>query len=255
MDTSVRRAQHGEDVLLAERFSAKHGGGFVEVGALDGDFLSNSYYFEKALNWTGVLIEANPSQAELCRRNRPRSQVVNCAVVAPGAPPNVAFQVAEGNEAYSTLSPNRLYAGLLRERNISTTGVVVPAATLDTILENAQISSIDFVTIDVEGHEHDVVRGFDLRRWSPTVVLVESAGGAPNIFIALRMFRAGYARSRRVVINDWYEPAPPFTRVRRLVVSFVVSVPDIARMLVRESLRSAGVLDGLRVRRARRRTR
>lgn len=245
------RAQHGEDALLAQRFADKRGGCYVEVGALDGEFLSNTYYFEKELGWHGVLVEANPEQAAICRRNRPASTVIASAAVAPGAPEYATLHVAQGNAGYSTLSAGGVYAGLLRERNIVTTTVDVPTATLDELLTAADIDGIDFVTIDVEGHERDVLRGFDVRRWAPTVVLVESAGGAPDIVVAWRLLRAGYARTRRVVINDWYEQVPAGRRVWLFAASYVRSMPDLGRRLVRETLRRLGLLD--RVRAARRR--
>lgn len=249
MSSSAMRAQHGEDALLADRFAGKRDGFYVEVGALDGEFLSNSFYFEKALGWRGVLVEPNPVQAELCRRNRPGSIVANFAAVAPGGPATVTLQVAEGNEGYSTLSANRNYSRLLAERNIVTTGMSVKASTLDEILHDAQPAAIDFVTIDVEGHERDVLRGFDVARWAPAVVLVESAGGAPDVVVAWRLFRAGYARVRRVVINDWYEPRPPVARAGLLVASYLRSLPLLARSLVREALRATGLLEKVRARR------
>jgi FkbM family methyltransferase len=248
--SSALRAQHGEDAQLAARFGHKQGGYYVEVGALDGEKLSNTYYFEKELGWTGVLVEADPRQAESCRATRPNSTVSNRAACAPGSPPTVTLQVAEGREEFSTLSANRVYSGILAERNITTQSIDVPAATLDQILEEAGTKRIDFVTIDVEGHELDVMRGFDLKRWQPTVVLVESAGGAPNVRIAVQLFRAGYARVRRIVINDWYEQLPFGTRVLRFALSYVLSTRELAHTVARETLRSLGLLDRVRARRA-----
>lgn len=252
-DASALRAQHGEDAQLAQRFGHKRGGYYVEVGALDGEKLSNTYYFEKVLGWSGVLVEADPQQADNCRRTRPASHVANRAAMAPGAPGSVTLEVADGNEEFSTLSPNRVYAGILKERNITTRSIEVPTATLDEILEQAGAGAIDFVTIDVEGHELDVMRGFDLARWRPTVILIESAGGAPNVRIAMQLFRAGYARTRRIVINDWYEHAPLPRRVVRFVLSYVLSTRELAHTVVRETLRSLGLLDKVRARRAARR--
>lgn len=252
-DGTALRAQHGEDAQLAARFGNKRDGYYVEVGALDGEKLSNTYFFEKELGWSGVLVEADPQQAENCRRTRPASFVANRAAMAPGAPPTVTLEVAEGKEEFSTLSPNRVYAGILKERNITTHSIDVPTATLDQILEEAGTKQIDFVTIDVEGHELDVMRGFDLARWRPTVVMIESAGGAPNVRIATQLFRAGYARTRRIVINDWYEQLPLPRRLARFVLSYLLSTRELAHTLARESLRSLGLLDKVRARRAARR--
>lgn len=252
-EASALRAQHGEDAQLATRFGNKRGGYYVEVGALDGEKLSNTYYFEKELGWTGVLVEADPQQAESCAKTRPESIVANRAAVAPGAPASVTLEVAEGKEEFSTLSANRVYQGILKERDITTHSIEVPTATLDQILEDAGTTHIDFVTIDVEGHELDVMRGFDIARWRPTVVLIESAGGAPNVRIAAQLFRAGYARTRRIVINDWYEQLPLPQRVLRLTLSYVLSTRSMVHTVARETLRSLGLLDKVRARRAARR--
>lgn len=252
MNAEHLRAQHGEDRLLAERFAAKRGGYYVEVGALDGDFLSNTYYFEKALGWSGVLVEANPAQAELCRANRPGSHVAAFAAVAPGDEGVATLEVADGNEGYSTLSANRTYSRILEERNLVMKPVEVRTTTLDAILEDAKPPQIDFVTIDVEGHERAVLAGFDVRRWKPTVILLEGASAAPSLPISWRLFRAGYARVRRVVINDWYEAQPLPRRIVSFTWSYVSSIPALARATAREILRSVGLLDALRARRARR---
>ena len=63
-------AQDGEDVLLAELFGYKTDGFFIEIGAYDGLYLSNSYFFEQ-LGWRGLLVEPLPEKAAACRRNRP----------------------------------------------------------------------------------------------------------------------------------------------------------------------------------------
>ncbi|MGJ9412775.1 FkbM family methyltransferase [Aeromicrobium sp. CF4.19] len=249
MDEALLRAQHGEDRLLADRFAGRRRGYFVEVGALDGDELSNTFYFEKALGWTGVLVEANPVQAASCRRNRPESHVAGVAAVAPGQEGTVVLEVADGHAGFSTLSASRTYHRILQERGISTTPVEVPATTLDSVLEQAGARAIDFVTIDVEGHERAVLAGFDLRRWRPEVILLESASGAPDPRISWTLFRAGYARVRRVVVNDWYEARPLPARVGRLVAAYVVSLPVMARILAREALRALGLLEPLRRRR------
>src|SRR5680860_384457 len=56
-------------------------GVFVEAGANDGIWQSNTYLLERR-GWRGVLIEPIPELFDRCRRNRPQSQVYNCALVA-----------------------------------------------------------------------------------------------------------------------------------------------------------------------------
>lgn len=79
---AAARSQDGEDVYAATRFglNAIRGGFFVELGALNGLEKSNSFAFEAALGWTGLLIEPGPRNFASLLRNRPRSVLVNAAV-------------------------------------------------------------------------------------------------------------------------------------------------------------------------------
>ena len=84
------KAQFREDcrlrpLLLAAQASSSLGGRFVELGALDGDTHSNTYALEKCLNWTGLLIEANPeSYAKLQASGRSATKVHSAVCRRPG---------------------------------------------------------------------------------------------------------------------------------------------------------------------------
>jgi hypothetical protein len=64
-----------EDCLVFEYFSElrKTGGTFIEIGALDGMQFSNSWAFERCLNWTGVLVEGNSKNYKMLLAQRPRN--------------------------------------------------------------------------------------------------------------------------------------------------------------------------------------
>jgi len=199
------KAQNGEDRILMQHFADKKSGVCVEVGAYDGVDMSNTYVFEK-LGWKCLLVEADPEMAEICRQNRPAATVVNCAVVPPGSPSRVSFQVSEDVKGMSSIaldnsSRRRItgHAGRLAIREITTS-----ARTLDTILEASNCTQIDFISIDVEGHELGVLEGFHIKRWNPKLVLVERCGLFPVWSILTYFDRAGYALSSRTGDNDWY---------------------------------------------------
>lgn len=72
---SHAKSQDDEDLALYEQFfQGHHNGVFAEMGALDGVTLSNTYAFEQVLNWTGVLIEANPRLCDALHQNRLNSK-------------------------------------------------------------------------------------------------------------------------------------------------------------------------------------
>jgi FkbM family methyltransferase len=193
-------AQFGEDRVLAEAMP-KRDGLFVEVGAADGVVGSNTLHFEQ-LGWRGVLVEADPIAAEECRRAR-SSIVVECAVTEPGSPTLMPFTIVPQIQQLSGLRPIR---EVLRRHGIDKVEtVLVSCRTLDEVLhEVIPGCSPDFVTIDVEGHEWSVLRGFSLDVWRPTFVLIER-NFYPDWRILRHMHRHGYAYTRTTGVNDWFE--------------------------------------------------
>jgi FkbM family methyltransferase len=210
IDAASFRAQHGEDRILFEYFGRKRSGYYAEVGAFNGVDLSNTYFFER-IGWDGVLVEPHPDLADRCRRDRPRAAVVACAVVPPGAPATVELEVSDGAELYSSLKMGREQHRHIRRETggLAIRKIEASARTLDSILEEARAPAVDFVTIDVEGHERGVLEGFDLARWRPSVVILERAGTLLPVGIARHMTRHGYVYGLRTGVNDWYFAAGP----------------------------------------------
>jgi FkbM family methyltransferase len=237
-------AQSGEDRLLAERFGKLETGYFVEIGAFNGVTNSNTYHFEQ-LGWQGVLVEANPVLADQCRAARPGSTVFACAAVAPNSSPTVSFEIAEGDPALSSLA---ITADMLRRvpgRRV--TRVTVPARPLDAILDESGLPRIDFVTVDVEGHEYEVLQGFTLARWRPQVVILERNTHFPEYRILRHMHRNGYVLERTTGVNDWYVPsastdAGPAYLGRLLGTYYAPKLITAWRPIVRSVLLKAGVL-------------
>ena len=199
------QAQHGEDRWVEEYFKGKPGF-FVEVGAYDGIVLSNTYFLE-SIGWTGILVEPDPAMAARCRQNRPKCPLYECAAVGSDAMKEITFNVVDGGEVYSAagelteLQQKRLEGWGLQSRKMT-----VAAKTLDAMLTEVGPPRVDFVSIDVEGGEADILRGFDLARWRPRVVMVEvnsrvRSGGVREAFT-----RQGYVYLESIEINEVYVP-------------------------------------------------
>jgi FkbM family methyltransferase len=192
-----------EDRLKAEFFATSRNGFFVEVGANDPRRGSQSWQFEQD-GWTGVLVEPQPDLAERLRAVR-RAHVVAAACSSP----------ANAGTAM-TLHLSGPHSSLKRE--LAITGVVaggaiaVPVRTLDDILEEAKAPApIDFVSIDVEGHEVEVLSGFDLKRWRPRLILIEDH--VASLATHRCLTRAGYRLIRRTGLNGWYVPQAAAPRI------------------------------------------
>lgn len=198
-------SQNGEDQILAQIFANISEGTCVEVGAFDGLEMSNTAYFESK-GWKTLLVEANPDLAEKCRQNRPKANVVNKAAVAPGSPSEVTFEVAESMTGMSSLqidtNNQRRIKGLLGE--VAIRKITITASPLDCILEEAHFHRLDFISIDVEGFEWDVLQGFHIQKWDPSVVLIERLGIFPQYQVLNYFRKNGYELSRRTGDNDWF---------------------------------------------------
>jgi FkbM family methyltransferase len=193
-------AQFAEDRILSEIFGSRVEGCCVEVGANDGITGSASYLFERR-GWRCLLVEPIPALVEQIRTHR-TCRVVNCA--ASSREGEAKFIVAEGVEAVSGLdrSPERIewirqVGGTIKEISVRT-------ATLDSLLEDAGFTELDFVTIDVEGHELSVLEGFDLDTYRPRIVIIEDNSVAGDVGVARHMTDHGYVHFKRTGVNEWY---------------------------------------------------
>jgi FkbM family methyltransferase len=198
------RSQNGEDRWLEAHFDAKRSGFYVEVGAYDGVNLSNTYHFEQS-GWTGILVEPDPEMAERCRRERPRSTTFQCAAGEDAG--EISFFKVAGGEVYSTTSLSAAHRERLDRMGLAWREVRVAVRTLDSILEEARASRVDFVSIDVEGGELAVLRGFDIGRWKPGVVIVETNAARRDPAIRRYFVTHGYAYHHSIDVNDFYLPA------------------------------------------------
>jgi len=191
-------SQFGEDAVLCRFFDFKRDGFFVEVGAFDGIHFSNTYCFEQ-WGWRGLCVEPHPRYFPLCRDNRPGSKVLNLACVKDASTTEVSFMAETigllSGVAVDEADVNRRYTA----RGLAFDGferVTVKAATLDGILREHLPAGtpIDFVSIDVEGTELDVLRGFDLRKYRPRVIVIEANDEAAKA--ALLAFFADFPEYR-----------------------------------------------------------
>jgi FkbM family methyltransferase len=190
-----------EPALTAEFFKGTTAGFFVDVGANDPVAYSQSYDLEQR-GWNGILVEPLPAMAKELRARR-KAQVYEVACSSPadeGKP--LTFHVAG---IFSTLETQSVAVGAVRTGRITVQG-----ATLDSVLRSANAPTpIDYVSIDVEGHEIAVLEGFDLGHWRPRLLVVEDL--AMNFALHRYLKARGYVWFRRAGLNAWFAPsdAPP----------------------------------------------
>jgi FkbM family methyltransferase len=188
-------SQYGESATISRLFFDTENplveGTFLEVGALDGQKFSNSLFFESCLNWTGVLVEANPTNYNLLRRNRRRTHNLHMAVCEQET--TTPFIPNAGTNPVSTLHSTKGYMrkwhGTHRPRTID-----VYCGPLSTQMCLLGIPRIDFMSVDVGGAELQVVKSFDWQAVHVYVVIVDADEHDPSKNAAVRehMLRQGF---------------------------------------------------------------
>ncbi len=164
--------QHGEDFIIYKLLGEKSYGFYVEVGCIDGLRFSNSYFFEKN-GWKGICIEAHNDYIPLIRRNRPESIVEHCAISDFDAE-EIEFY-ANSRGSLSTLDKNQEenFRKKQPEYFEGFTIQKVPVRKLDTILSKYSPEKIDFISIDIEGHEINALKGINLKKFRPDIFIIE----------------------------------------------------------------------------------
>ncbi len=191
------RRKAAERELVRLFFGESDKGYFVDVGANHPRDSSQTWHLEQN-GWRGILIEPIAELCERLRQERPRSLTVQAACGAPEQRGAVNFHIADGL-ACSTLEKN----GVSPKVSFVRTDMVT-LKTLDDILEEINPPAIDFVSIDVEGSQLNVLRGFNLGKYRPKLLLVEDQLYDLRTHRYLR--RHDYYLAKRTSRNSWYLP-------------------------------------------------
>ena len=197
-------SQFGEDQTLSRIFVGRSSGTCVEVGANDGVHGSTTLFFEK-VGWRCVLVEPNP---ELCAELRAIRRAVVLEYAASNSVGSATLHVAEGAwraDGMSTISSRAEPLARISEQGFRTRAVQVRTSTMDLLLNEGHLEGpIDFVTIDVEGHELEVLEGFTVDRWKPTVLIIEDNSNTEDVRVQEYLARFGYEPFLRTGVNDWF---------------------------------------------------
>jgi FkbM family methyltransferase len=199
-------SQSGEDLLIYGFFKDAAPGFFVEAGAYDGVNLSNTYLLE-SLGWRGLLVEPHPRQAEACRSNRPGSRTVHAALGPDSAEGEVELTCVE-NDLGSQLSyvkADRSHTERCKREARGFCRIKVPYVSLKALLGD-RTEKVDLLSLDVEGMELDVLRGFDLERYQPSLIVIEQQGDERDAAVSAYLEKHGYRQAAKKGCNAFFVP-------------------------------------------------
>jgi FkbM family methyltransferase len=160
------------DEIYEKYFGYPSKGYFVEVGAYDGEFVSNTSFLADH-GWQGLYIEPIYDFYLKCLKRHNDNDVT----VA-----NVAIGLEEGEkvifkgDTLSTLNEDQVsrYKEIDWAQHISFSETVCDQMRLDTLMEKMEVpKNFDILVVDVEGKESEVFKTFDLDEWKPKMLIVE----------------------------------------------------------------------------------
>eukprot|EP00955_Chlamydomonas_euryale_P062541 358410-Chlamydomonas_euryale.AAC.3 len=200
-----RVSQDGEEFrLYNDYFCGAENGTFLEMGALDGILLSNTYALEQGLNWGGVLIEANPVSYRALARNRPSAITIRSAVCATDNIVTFCQSSPQISGIWEFMSegfkqqwyPNGLPASTIQ----------LPCVPLSRLLHLARITHYNFFSLDVEGAELQVLKSINWQLVSFEVIVVEASNkegdSAKTEQVRELLMHHGYKFDKHVHRND-----------------------------------------------------
>ena len=165
-------AQEGEDMILRRIFETQETGFYVDVGAHHPKRFSNTYHFYKS-GWRGINIDAMPGSMSIFNKIRPRDINLEAAISSKKSGKLTYY-------AFSESALNSFSKELSLQRDGERGNKIIFTKELETVslkdILNRYIpqnTQVDFLSVDVEGLEMEVLRSNDWSKYKPRIVLVE----------------------------------------------------------------------------------
>jgi FkbM family methyltransferase len=171
-----------DEILYTKYFNRVKDGYFIEIGAHDGSYFSNTLFYEETLNWKGMCIEPHPTLFKKCLERRKCISLPYAITDSDGV--QLFLQVPETRgDALSGILENYHpihFNDIARNTDISNITSVVNTKSLQSILDNTNVKEIHYLSIDTEGSELKVLKGIDFEK--VFIHLIEIENNYPDIF-------------------------------------------------------------------------
>ena len=207
-------SQYGQDKYLYENFFKNIKGVFVDIGADDGILLSNTYFFEKTLGWTGLCVEPREERFKLLQQNR-KCFCENCAILNREGKFEFLEIIGEGGDLSGLVAEyTKKHLKNVKRYTLKKTGKkknkrkilsptkkkMIKCCSLSTLFNKYQLNKIEYLSVDVEGAEVSVLSSLDFDKFDVSVISVENHFTKPSIRKFLKS--KGYVLFDRVYIDD-----------------------------------------------------
>jgi len=158
---SLHFGEFGEDIFINRILKNINQGKYVDVGCYHPYKGSLTFELYKR-GWNGVNIDASKTSIDLF--NMSRKKDINL---------NLAISNFDGETYYYENSPINQQNSLIQMNKLQKK-IKIKCLTLDTVLNNKNLDEFDYLNIDVEGSELEVIKGFNLKRFNPKLITIEN---------------------------------------------------------------------------------
>jgi FkbM family methyltransferase len=171
----ISYAQNFEDVLLNRLFPESQSGFYIDIGACHPiDHSVTKLFYERG--WHGINVEPIPALWAALAEDRKRD--INLHLGLSNREGTFTFYECPNEVGSSTFSEDQ--AAVLRRAGHQLVERAIPVTTLARVCDQYATRAIDFLKIDVESHEREVLEGADWSRYRPRVVVVEATRPGTN---------------------------------------------------------------------------
>lgn len=175
-------SQAGEDAVLEYLWYRKgiKAPKYLEIGVCDPRIGNNTYLYTLR-GGKGVLVEANPSIIGWIKRERPRDLVINMGVATDMQSTEAEFYIFD-IPAINTFNKEEAQKRIAHGRKLLNT-IKVPLITINTLIEKYFSTYPDYLSIDIEGLDYDVLANLDYSRFPIPVICVETCSYSEGLYI------------------------------------------------------------------------
>jgi len=197
-------SQIKQDLFVLKELEYKKNGFFVEFGATNGIDLSNSFLLESKFSWQGILAEPGRIWRNELRKNRPNAKIEERLVWKDSGSKLLFNETAMVEFSTINLLSNRDVHRGHRENGGK---YEVETISLNDLLSKHEAPSIiDYLSIDTEGSEYEILSGLDFGKYGFRVITCEHNYSKQRNLIYKLLTKHGYARKHEEIslFDDWY---------------------------------------------------
>ncbi|MEX3011751.1 FkbM family methyltransferase [Hoeflea sp. TYP-13] len=202
-DLKASKSQFGQDLFVLSELGFRRNGFFVEFGATDGVYLSNTHLLEYCYGWSGILAEPASHWLRALTKNRSCAIDRRCVWHTTGE----VLRFSEPRSAeFATISQfvsSDMHGAMradAREYDVETVSL------MDLLTEHNAPSRIDYISIDTEGSEFEILNAFDFDKYDVRTVTCEHNHTDQRERIYGLLTSAGFVRKFEELsgVDDWY---------------------------------------------------